>query len=145
MVLKDADQVVKFAPGQSAEPQNALYVGRIDQAKLNCTYDPNTYERLNVNLGVQITADRAPGRQVQAADLNYFVAIVNLQGELLARKEFPLHLQFSPGSNEVTKVDSIYQVIPLKYPQNGGSLQVWTGFVLSDAELQYNRAHGAGN
>jgi len=92
-----------------------------------------------VALGIQIEAQRTPTAKVDAAELRYFVAIVNLQGEILARQDFPLNLPFKPGQDTVSKVEQINQLVPLKYPQNGGSLQIWVGFQLSDAELQYNR------
>ncbi len=140
-ILRDADRVVVFQPGAAAAPQNVQYVGKIEQTQLACSYDQRTYERLDVLLGIQIAAEHPPTVQPAVADLKYFVAIVNLQGELLARKEFALKLPFKPGSAQASTIEKITQTIPLKYPQNGGSLQVWVGFQLSDAELQYNRAH----
>lgn len=144
MVLNDASQVVKFAPGASDDPKNVRYVGEIADAKLNCSYDPKTYERMDVAMGVAFRATRPSASEAGTAELEYFVAIVNLEGELLARKEFPLQLRFPPGQAEASKVEEIRQIIPLKYPQNGGSLQIWVGFKLSDSELQYNRAHHGG-
>jgi hypothetical protein len=52
-----------------------------------------------------------------------------------------LELAFPPGATTVSKVEEVKEFIPVKYPQNGGSLQIWTGFQLNDAELQYNRQH----
>lgn len=144
MVLRDASQVVKFAPDASDDPRNVRYVGQIADAKLNCSYDPKTYERMDVAMGVEIQATRPPASDASTAELEYFVAIVNLEGEVLARKEFPLQLRFPTGKTEVSKIEEIRQIIPLKYPQNGGSLQIWVGFKLSDPELQYNRAHLGG-
>ena len=92
-------------------------------------------------LGVQIAAQRPQAAGVAAADLRYFVAIVNLEGEVLAKREFALELAFPPGATTVSKVEEVKEFIPVKYPQNGGSLQIWTGFQLNDAELQYNRQH----
>jgi hypothetical protein len=140
-ILRDGDRVTKFMPGQPPGPQSVQYVGEIAAAKLSCSYDTHTYQRLDVALGIQITAQRNPAHPTPDADLRYFVAIVNLQGDLLAKQEFPLRVPFPPGSNDVTKVESILQTIPLTYPQNGGSLQVWVGFQLSDQELEYNRSH----
>jgi len=144
MVLRDASQVVKFTPGASEDPQNVRYVGEIAEAKLNCSYDPKTYERMDVAMGVAFQATRPLASAASMAQFDYFVAIVNLEGEVLARKEFPLELPFPPGQTEASKIEEIHQTIPLKYPQNGGSLQIWVGFMLSDAELQYNRAHRGG-
>lgn len=142
-VLREASSVTKFTPGQPADPRNAQYVGQVADAKLSCSYDPQTFERLEVALGVQIVAERNQALQIPAAELQYFVAIVDLQGTVLAKREFPLRLPFPGGSAKASKVEEIREIIPLKYPQNGGSLQVWVGFQLSDAELEYNRAHGS--
>jgi hypothetical protein len=141
-ILREAASVTKFASNQPSGPTAVAYVGSIADAKLSCSYDVNTQSRLTVVLGVQVAAERNPNLRVDAADLKYFVAIVNLRGEVQAKKEFPLTLPFPPGSTVASKVERIDQTIPLKYPQNGGSLQVWVGFQLSDAELQYNRSHG---
>lgn len=138
-VLREADQVTKFAPGQDGNRQAVVYVGHIAQARLACSYDPKSYESMRVALGIQIDAERPPAAKVDAAELRYFVAIVNLQGQILARQDFPLSLPFKLGENSASTVEQINQFVPLKYPQNGGSMQVWVGFQLSDAELQYNR------
>lgn len=143
-ILRDASQVTHFAPGQAPNPKAVQYVGEVAETKISCSYDPRTYERLDVALGVKFAAERNPAMPVDAAELRYFVAIVNLEGKVLAKKEFPLRLVFPRGSNRVSKVEEIDQTIPLTYPQNGGSLQIWVGFQLSDAELQYNRAHMGG-
>ena len=143
-ILREASSVTRFAPGQPPSPQSVQYVGSVNAAKLTCSYDPSTQERLSVALGVQITAERPQGSSLPAADLRYFIAIVNLEGELLAKREFPLQLAFPPGATTVTKVEETRENIPLKYPQNGGSLQIWTGFQLDEAELKYNREHFGG-
>ena len=143
-VLREAASVTVFPPGQQPSPQNVQYVGHIDDAKLSCSYDPDTQSKLSVVLGVQVSAERPPASKVPAADLHYFVAIVNLRGEVLAKREFPLKLDFPENGAVVSKVDEVREFIPLTYPDNGGSLQIWTGFQLNDAELQYNRAHLGG-
>ena len=143
-VLREAASVTSFAPGQPPGPQTVRYVGSINDAKLSCSYDPTTQEKLTVLLGVQISAERPPASKVAAAELRYFVAIVNLRGEVLAKREFPLELAFPSGGTTVSKVEEIHEFIPLKYPENGGNLQIWTGFQLNDAELQYNRSHLGG-
>jgi len=143
-ILREASSVTRFAPGQPPSPQSVAFVGSVNDAKLTCSYDPTTYERLSVTLGIQIVASRPQGSSVPAADLRYFVAIVNLEGELLAKKEFPLQLAFPAGATTVSTVEETREYIPLKYPQNGGSLQIWTGFQLNDNELKYNREHFGG-
>lgn len=139
-ILRDADEVTHFIPGQTPGPKSIQYLGQITAVKLACSYDPNTLERLDVALGVKIEAHRNAAAPVDRAALRYFVGIVNLEGQLLAKKEFPLTLAFPAGQNDVTKIEEISQTIPLSYPQNGGSLQIWVGFQLTDAQLEYNRA-----
>ncbi len=143
-ILRDAASVTVFAPGQPADAKAVQYVGNISQAKLSCSYDVSTLERLEVALGVQVTAERPPASTAAAADLRYFVAIVNLEGEVLAKKEFPLSLAFPKGGTSASTVDESRQIIPLKYPQNGGSVEIWVGFQLSPEELDYNRKHLGG-
>jgi hypothetical protein len=140
-VLRDTNRVVRLGEPGSPNADKIQFIGQINEAKLNCSYDPNTYERLTVAMGIQVTAARASAQAGDTADFQYFVAIVNLEGLVLGKKIFPFHASFPPGQNEVTRVEQIYQMIPLKYPQNGGSLEVWTGFQLSDAELKFNREH----
>ncbi len=140
-VLRDTEHMVMIAPPGSANEGKIQYVGQIVDAKLNCSYDPNTYEKLTVVMGVQVTAARGPGDVSGEADFQYFVAIVNLEGQILGKKIFPLHIVFPPGQNEITKIEEIDERIPLKYPQNGGSLEIWTGFQLDNAQLEFNRQH----
>lgn len=143
-ILREAATVTRLAPGQPSSPESVQFVGSITEAKLSCSYDPTTYEKLTVVLGVQIAAQRPQAAGVAAADLRYFVAIVNLEGEVLGKREFPVELAFPEGATTASKVEETREYIPLKYPQNGGSLQIWTGFQLNEAELQYNRQHFGG-
>jgi hypothetical protein len=143
LILRNAAQVTRFYPGRSETPENVRYVATVDEAKLNCSYDSESYQRIDVALGVKFDAQRPPGRPADVADLRYFVAIVNLEGQVLAKKDFPIRLDFPAGATVATKVDQVLQTIPVKYPQNGGSIQVWVGYQISDAELQYNRTHPA--
>jgi hypothetical protein len=140
-ILSTAEREVRIAPPGAPNQGKIQYVGQIKQAKLACSYDPNTYERLTVAMGVQITAALGPGAVDRTAEFEYFVAVMNLSGEVIGKKVFPLKIAFPPGQDEVTKVEAIDQVIPLKYPQNGGSLEIWTGFQLTDDELKFNRQH----
>jgi hypothetical protein len=140
-VLRETDRVVRFAPADTPEAGKIQYIAQIADAKLNCSYDPNTYEKLTVVMGVQITVARGPVSGPAATDFEYFVAVVNLEGQILGKKIFPLHIEFPPGQNEVSKVEEIDQRIPLKYPQNGSGIEIWTGFQLTDAELKFNREH----
>jgi hypothetical protein len=140
-ILRNAAQLTRFYPGRPETPENVRYVALVDQAKLNCTYDSDSYQRIDVALGVKFDAHRAPGLPADVADLRYFVAIVNLEGQVLAKKDFPIRLAFPAGATVATQVDQVLQTIPVKYPQNGGSIQVWVGYQISDAELQYNRTH----
>ena len=140
-ILRDASQVTRFRPGRPEDAADLRYVASVDEAKLNCTYDSQSYERIDVALAVKFDATRPAKLPADEADLRYFVAIVNLQGEILAKKDFPIRLDFAAGSTATSQVDSLRQTIPVKYPQNGGSLEVWVGYQLSAADLQFNRAH----
>jgi hypothetical protein len=140
-ILRDASQVTRFYPGRSQDAANLRYVATVDDAKLNCTYDSNSYERINVALSVKFDATRPAKLSADRVELRYFVAIVNLQGEILAKKDFPIQLDFASGATAATQVDSLRQTIPVKYPQNGGSLEIWVGYQLAPADLDYNHAH----
>jgi hypothetical protein len=140
-VLRDASQVTRFYPGRSEDAANLRYVATVDDAKLNCSYDSKTYERIDVALAVKFDATRPAKLAADQVELRYFVAIVNLQGEIMAKKDFPIRLDFASGATTATRVDSLRETIPVKYPQNGGSLEIWVGYQLAPADLDYNRAH----
>ena len=99
-ILREAATVTRLAPGQPSTPQSVQFVGSINEAKLSCSYDPTTYEKLTVVLGVQIAAQRPQAAGVAAADLRYFVAIVNLEGEVLGKREFPVAARLSRGGHD---------------------------------------------
>ncbi len=138
-VLGQAKEVVKFAPGQPFTRENVAYRGEITDAKLTCQYDMESLEELEVALGIQMFAERGPADRTGAADLDYFVAILDRRGNVLAKETFNVTLPFEGDRDSVGKVEEIYQKIPLEYPQNGGSFEIWVGFQLSDEELEYIR------
>jgi len=139
-VLGQAREVVKFAPGANPEPANVRFRGEVTEAKLRCQYDMDSLEEMEVALGVAMVAERGPANRDGVAVLDYFVAILDRRGNVIAKEVFNTELRFENGRATAGTIEEIYQKIPLVYPQNGGSFEVWVGFQLSRDEIEFIRA-----
>jgi hypothetical protein len=138
-ILNEASQITKFANGV-ADPNNALYTVEMTNIAMQCKYSGGTSSDLESNVKVSVTATRGPRYPGGVGKVDYFVIVTDRSGAVLAKRIFPIRfdltkqrqLHFSEGS---------WMYVDLALRGGGGAgYEVWTGFQLNDAELQYNRA-----
>jgi len=140
-VLSDAVTVTKLrsgAPTNAANPANVVLAAEMSRAELECEYDA---ERNSVSIDVNfaVRATRGPAAMGADPELDYFIAIVDAQGNLLTKNIFksqPVLNGRIPGQYTQNVSNFVFQLAmdmrPIDY-------QLLTGFQLTPAELAYNR------
>jgi len=140
-VLSDAVTVTKLKTGAPAMPPNAANVvltAEMTQAQLKCDYDriKNTLS-VDVSFAVKATRGAAAAGGTDPA-LDYFVAIVDTDGNVLSKRVFQSQPRITGPTGTFTQnVNNL--PVPLGTEKRPADFEILTGFQLTAAELAYNR------
>ena len=135
-VLDQASSLTRFAPGGGA-PQDVLFKADITRVDTDCKYSGPGNTELEANLRLYITAERGPALQGNSVNAEYFVVVTDRGGVVLAKRTFPLRIDFG-NLQAVNLVEGTWQYFRLNRG-GGAGYEIWSGWQLNEAELQYNR------
>lgn len=135
-VLADAAKLVNFA-GSESSMSEIVYRAEIVNAAATCDIDD---DRVDLALAIQVHAvrDAAGGAAIYPA--RYFVAVVDKDERILAKKVFDLAIAFEGAQAQRVLRDSIDEIrIPIENEEAAGTYQVLVGFELTPDQVIYNR------
>jgi hypothetical protein len=141
-VLGDAASVTKLragaAPGTRA-PGDVVLSAVMSRAQLDCNFD-RAANTLSVNVHFAVRATRGPAAAAGDPVLDYFVAVLDADGNVLTKHLFQgmPDLAGKPANIYRQNVDDV--VVPLTRDKRPPDYQILTGFQLTPQELAYNRA-----
>lgn len=142
-VLADAAHLAVFRDGPGRDLTDIRYEADLGPIRGECIYRKRN-TNVTVEMKLVITAKRGPADRDRLADLGYFVAVVDQEEHVLARKEFQSSIQFAPNQAQVQTLEELEQIIPLKEQQPGSDYSVLVGFLLSQEQVDRNRAARGG-
>jgi hypothetical protein len=140
-VLSDAVTVTKLRPGAPAtppNPQNVVLSAEMSQAQLECDYNAER-NSLTIDLEFAIRATRGAAAMGPDPELDYFVAVVDAEGNLLTKNILKSRPELSGQMQEVYTETVSNFVFPLAMDKRPVDYQILTGFQLTPQELAYNR------
>lgn len=141
-VLADAAHLAVFRDGPGRDLTDIRYEADIGRISGECIYKKKNTS-VTVDMKLMITARRGPADRDNVADFVYFVAVIDAESHILARKEFPSQIEFAPEQAQVAAQEELEEIIPLKKDQPGSDFDVLVGFKLDPEQVQRNRAaHG---
>lgn len=138
-VSDQAGSVTRFAAGGGTAPDNVVWISDIAVADLSCNYRDELGVLMEVNLDIDMVATSGPRYQGGPADVRYFVAITDLRGNIITRKDFEADIPIGGGGQGATR-EEIWQLYNLEGGGTGARYEIWVGFMLTDEELQHNRS-----
>jgi hypothetical protein len=136
--LADAAHLTRYRDGPGRDLTDIVYEADLGRISGECIYNRRKTS-VTVAMRLLITAKRGPADRDRLADLNYFVAVVDDQSNVLARQEFQSQLEFAPDQTQAGVQEELEQIIPLKKDQPGSDFEVLVGFKLTPEQLQRNR------
>jgi hypothetical protein len=142
-VLSDAVTVTKVKPGtptsQAPNPANVLYTAEMSQARLTCNYD-RIANTLSVDVNFAIRATRGAGANGADPALDYFVAIVDVDNNVLAKRTFQSRPNLGSQASGTFQETINNFAVPLEMDKRPIDYEILTGFQLTPDELALNRA-----
>ncbi|NQU69204.1 MAG: hypothetical protein HQ514_01575 [Rhodospirillales bacterium] len=137
LILGLGDNLVKFIPGPGRDVTDIKFEAKIVDFAGSCEHDP---KGVSVTLNIAFAVKRGPANRERRADLSYFVAIPKFFPAKEGKRVFPIAVGFKKNQSRVIYRDEIEMRIPLKPKEVGANYDVYLGFELSEAELDYNRS-----
>ena len=139
-VLEDASKLVRFKGG--TEAKDIELAAEIVKYRGSCRYDKDE-KVMEVALRVSIDAFAGPATVDGPQRAEYFVAIPAFSGNPAGKQLFPVTLNVSSKDSKGTHLTDgdISISFPIKDVKKLEAYEIFVGFQLTPAELDYNRKH----
>lgn len=131
----DVAKITRFRDGPGRDLIDVVAEAQIADAAVQCDYDRSG---VTVQLQLAILGTRGPADTSRTAAFDYFVAIADPQGTIVAKEIFPVSFSFE-NRQRVGQIENLEQRIPLANRADGAAYKIVVGFQLSPAELEWNR------
>lgn len=137
-VLADAARIVKFKPGQGRDLTDVLYEGQFRDVNGTCAYDMRR-GHVDLDFSVDIEIARGPAETTRQVSIQYFVAVVDPNQNILGKEKFTSTFRFEGNANRAVITEDVSPRLPLQDVKLGPGYTVLLGFQLSAEELAYVR------
>ena len=134
-VVANLERMTQYRTGEGRDLTDVLFEARIGDLAGACGYDDKSLE---VGIIVPIQIARGPANQERVARLEYFVAIQNPEGTVIAKRSFPVEVAFERNQSRALFTDELEQRIPLADLNQGPAYRILLGFQLSEDQVQDN-------
>ncbi len=139
--VPDAADVTRFR-GRGTDLTDMAMDARITAPRGKCARDAEG--RLKVDTFVRLLVTRGPAAQGRTESVDYFIAVVEGQGRILAKYPLRAQVEFPPNVDRVELTgETVTLSLPTKAGKGGDAFTLLSGFQLTPAELAFNRQHAA--
>ena len=135
-VLAQAGELTQLSGGNGIG-----YTATMSDVRVECEYKTGDLQEMTADISTRFTVTKGPGMQGDTARFSYFVSVTDRRGNVLNKRVFPVTVNFR-GRQSVTITDSSWQYYRLIRGGTGLAYEIWIGFQLNDAQLEYNRRKG---
>ncbi|MHA1565454.1 MAG: hypothetical protein ACTSX7_09095 [Alphaproteobacteria bacterium] len=141
VIVDDIAQMTKFLDGPGRDLTDVVLEVRIASFDGSCVTDPDAGAagEVSVDLILVVEATRGPANANNQGQYDFFIAIAETEGDIVAKRVFPGEVVFEGNRNRVAAQEELTQMIPLRPGENGADYDILIGFQLSDEELVYAR------
>lgn len=135
-IVRDAAMATQFRAGSGRDPSDVVSRAQLANITGGCEYGR---EGVTVNVDLALVAERGPAMQGAQGSYQYFVAIVDPQEQVVAKREFPTTVDFPGNATRSGSKEELQQFVPLPKGQGARDWQVLIGFQLTPDQLEHNR------
>ncbi len=136
LFVDEAAQEVRFRPGPGRDLTDVEWRAAFAGFGGGCEYDDSG---VDVDLILNIVAERGPAATSDEAAFDYFVAVADPQQQVLAKEIFQTDIVFPAGGATAGTSEALVQRIPLDNAALGRAYYILVGFQLSPQQLEFNR------
>lgn len=142
-------QVTQFGSGQARDATNVVFQSRIVNVASACEYSDAKYgtvkstptgrETMEVQLKIKFSTQRGPLGQGQTVSAKYLVAVTDLRDNIINRGEFPVQLKLGAGGQVLSTEEEAWMLFKVA-DKSGSAFRIYTGFVLDQDQLDFNKS-----
>ncbi|MFO0294218.1 MAG: hypothetical protein ACK51F_12855 [Rhodospirillales bacterium] len=140
LVLADAAEATVFREGAGRDLTDVVARLRIADVTVDCRHDP---QGAKLDLQVALTADRGAANTVGRQEAEYFVAVVDPEGNVLQRQSFAVAFAWPDNRLRTGVVEELEPRIAKATRATAGGYRVWVGLQLTEDQLAWNRGGGS--
>lgn len=134
--IGDASTMTRFRPGPGRDPTDVLFQAQILQVGTACSFSKSGVEiDTRITLGVQ----EGPAAKDRTASFGYFVAILDAQRKVVARREFSTDFKFEGNRTRLAGMEELVENVPGLKEKDAPGYQIAVGLLVTPQELEYNR------
>lgn len=135
-IVRDLERQTVFVQGGGEDLTEVVYDIRMSNLQAACDFDDEVTE---VSAQLQVTASRGPANTDRRARYEFFVAVINSQGQVTAREVFASEIEFLDNRRRVGKIESFVPKLPIEIGKPEDRSRILVGLKLTKAQLDYNR------
>ena len=135
-ILREGSRLERFR-ADSRDPSDLVLQVGVERYTGECRFDRQG-RAVTVDLSVIFAATRGPAAPERTAAFDYIVAIVDQDGQVLARQQLQSDLVFAPNQTRVGVLEELTQVIPLAGGRPASSYQILIGLAVTRADAERN-------
>ena len=140
LLLGHAEGMTKFSDGPGRDVTDVNFRTNITNFLGSCDH---TASGIEAELFVDITVERGPANRSHEASFEYFVAIPRFHPAPAGKKILPITVTFEENKKWLVYRDQISIEIPLGNKEVAAKYDVYLGFQLGAAQLEFNRRRRA--
>ena len=135
-LLNEAEKMIRYREGPGRDLTDVRYEAKVLDIKSSCKY---LDDRVRVEAVIDIVAQKGPAAKGVAAQVPFFVAIIDNDQNIIAKKTFVSELEFRDGRRRAGVREEIEQIMYLKKGEAGTGYEVIVGLQLTKHQLKQNR------
>ncbi len=137
-MLEGAGRVTVFNPGPTRDLTDIRFEGRIVEIEAACDYDRDG----TVDVGALVAMEfvRGPAAPSEEGRFEYFVAITDPSGRVIAKQRFPLEVAFVDAATRVSAREELTQRFSHVPADDARFYRIYVGFQLTRDQLDYERS-----
>ncbi|MCW5745933.1 MAG: hypothetical protein KIT36_07020 [Alphaproteobacteria bacterium] len=136
MRVQDAASLTRFRPGTGRDRTDVLFQADLGNIDVACGLHRN---RVDVDLTIEIVVAEGPALRERAANVGYFVRLIDPSGRVVQGRNFAADYKFAGNRTRAGSSEQLTLTIPLAEGQYGGGYTVAVGLLPTPEELEYNR------
>lgn len=140
-VLDHAGHLTRFKSDGQRDLTDVEFQAHVGSLEAECSFDGDTRTG-SIDLDILFRAQRGPAGAAGTHNFDYFVAVVDPEGGVEARKAFSVQVAFEGSRTEVTRAEPLVLDIPIKENTSLASYRVYVGMQLTKEQFDSNLGGG---
>jgi hypothetical protein len=136
LILDGAQRTISYRPDSDRSPSALRYMAALTNLRSNCSYND---KGVDVDLAVDLIAQRGPAAANDSVPLTYFVATMGPNRKILSKQLLDSKIAFTKGQKVAGVSEQLTLRLPSVTPEHASDYSLLLGFQLTDSELNQRK------